>query len=84
MATSAIDHHAAFDERVRLLLEFARLEAVDGICRVEHAMAVLDCARSTLYANRKLMAKRKKRGGRGIGFRCADVRAAQQLRGGLN
>lgn len=83
MATTAIDHTSmTFDERIRFLEEFARLETVNGTCRVEHAMAVLDCSRSTVYANRKLMARRVKRGGRGIGFKPADVRAAQQLRGG--
>lgn len=82
MATAAMEHTGmSFDDRIKLLEEFQRLEAVNGTCRVEHAMAVLDCAKSTLYANRKLMARRKKRGGRGIAFLCSDVREAQKLRG---
>lgn len=69
MATSAIESRMSFDDRIRLLDEFRRLEEVGGVCRVEHVMAVLDCGKTTVYANRKLMARRVKRGGRGIGFR---------------
>lgn len=83
MTTAANDAAGmTFDERIALLEKFERLRALKATCRVEHAMAVLDCARSTIYANRRLMAKRVRRGGRGIGFRCDDVLEEQRLRGG--
>lgn len=61
--------------RIALAQEAAAIEAAGGEWKVQHVMAVLDCARSTVYDTPWLRRIAKRVGKRSLRFVPAEVRA---------
>jgi hypothetical protein len=61
-------------DRVELLAEALEIEKAGGQWKVPHVMAVLDCARSTIYNTPWLLRTCKRIGKRGRRWVPADVR----------
>jgi hypothetical protein len=69
-------------DRIKLIEQATAIEAAGGDWNVRHVMAVLDCARSTVYETPFLVKIRRRVGRRSVRWNPKEVRAYQVIASG--